>query len=382
MIQQRKRCTVVKPTEETIWEEYIENVSIHGLRYAVQKKAKPWERSVWVVLLAIAGIVILQQLYRSWKMYTHTLTNIVIEDPRYPLSEIDFPAITVCSNNNIMYSKAKALTDDSERNPPLIGSDGELVPLRNNAAGKMSGIELVLRNMEDEHFPKDRKLKGYNIMVHTPDEFPDETVSYTVQVDINKVSQISVSVSKVCADQSLYWVKIEDQKCSMYYSNLTNSQQSSLFCKSPSEGTCFRKLRQRNVQAPETERAAFPEWSLPAFMNCSCPTPCSFTSYTTENRMITMYTVSNMTLGPDHMYLDIHYKDPYAISYSRSIKYSTEDLMVTFGGMASLFLGCSLVTLVEAIYFVYRLLVTLKRRCSTVDVIQLQNNNVNYPFCP
>lgn len=38
---------------------------------------------------------------------------------------------------------------------------------------------------------------------------------------------------------------------------------------------------QRNPQAPENE-PGFPEWSIPVSMNCTCPPPCSFITYTTE----------------------------------------------------------------------------------------------------
>lgn len=32
--------------------------------------------------------------------------KIVVDEPRYPLTMIDFPAVTVCPVNKIMYSKA------------------------------------------------------------------------------------------------------------------------------------------------------------------------------------------------------------------------------------------------------------------------------------
>lgn len=42
------------------------------------------------------------------------------------------------------------------------------------------------------------------------------------------------------------------------------------------------------------------------------------------------------------------------------------NLPVTFGGMASLFLGCSLVTLIEIIYIVYKSLLMLKYKSTKV----------------
>lgn len=45
---------------------------------------------------------------------------------------------------------------------------------------------------------------------------------------------------------------------------------------------------QHNIQSPQNE-PGFPEWSIPSFMNCSCPHPCSFVGYTTEIRNFAKY---------------------------------------------------------------------------------------------
>lgn len=66
-----------------------------------------FRRLVWVMLLTAASVTILVHMYASWKTYSHSSTEIVLEDPRYPLSEIDFPAVTICSVNKVLYSKAK-----------------------------------------------------------------------------------------------------------------------------------------------------------------------------------------------------------------------------------------------------------------------------------
>ncbi|XP_050528843.1 pickpocket protein 28-like [Daktulosphaira vitifoliae] len=490
-------------------QDYSEKISIHGLRYVLKKGAKQWEKILWMTILTVAGICILNKFYQSWQLYNHSLIQIIIEDPLFPLKEIDFPAITVCMNSNAMYSKVKTLTeiysnesnskkyfensikaisimrfphfnalaplvrslkmekippeeirdimlylgptiDDmlvkcfwrgikyncsdlfrrqrseigfcysfnsktadrnsnySDRNPPLTGEDDQLIPLRTNSAGRMSGLELILRNMEYENFPGKDAMTGYNVMVHNPGEFPDETMSYKAHLDINRVSQISVSVAKVSADQSLYWINQKDRKCTMKKSSsylisddLSREGNPESFClkkcrldviykfckcipyysityEDLSE-TCgvehlnclnLINVRLRNFPPP-IEESGFPDWSLPEYMNCSCPTPCSFISYTSENRKITTFNefnIRNFSLESNHIYLDIHYKKPYVISFRRSLKYSAEELIVAFGGMASLFLGCSIMTILEVIYYTYKLLIELKKVNTIVDV--------------
>lgn len=45
------------------------------------------------------------------------------------------------------------------------------------------------------------------------------------------------------------------------------------------------------------------------------------------------------------------------------------NVLVTFGGMASLFLGCSLVTLLEIVFIIYKSLVMLKQNYSKVHPV-------------
>lgn len=55
---------------------------------------------------------------------------------------------------------------DSDTNPPMTGSKGKLIPLRNNAAGRMSGFEVILKGLVTEYFPKDKRSKGYNVSIN------------------------------------------------------------------------------------------------------------------------------------------------------------------------------------------------------------------------
>jgi len=66
-------------------------------------------RLLWAVLMAVASVTILVHLYASWNTFSYSSMQIVVDNPRYPLSKIDFPAVTICSVNKILYSKAKSL---------------------------------------------------------------------------------------------------------------------------------------------------------------------------------------------------------------------------------------------------------------------------------
>lgn len=55
---------------------------------------------------------------------------------------------------------------ESKYKPPVIGPKGKLIPLRNNAAGRITGFEVILRNLINENFPNDKRSKGYYNVSH------------------------------------------------------------------------------------------------------------------------------------------------------------------------------------------------------------------------
>ncbi|XP_025421820.1 sodium channel protein Nach-like [Sipha flava] len=301
--------------------------------------------------------------------------------------------------------------NDSEFNPPVAGPNDMLIPLRNNAAGKMTGLELILKSLITEYSPVDTRSKGFNIMVHTPEDFPDISGSYKIYSEINQSSQISVSVSHIGADESIYRLGETDRKCFLYVERSAAQVNLPLY-RSNSEDNCYSRCRlrttremcgcvpyyfdvereghdetewkccgiehiqclgkmdvlQRNTQPPKDE-PGFPEWSVPVYMNCSCPHPCSFIGYTTEMKMFPKDYMESSLFPNAYMHIDIHYKERFAISYQRFMKYTVQDLLVTFGGMASLFLGCSLVSLMEIFCVIYKSLLMLKHKYTKVDTV-------------
>lgn len=42
----------------------------------------------------------------------------------------------------------------------------KLVSLKNNAAGKITGFEFVLKSLDLEYLPKDKRIKGFNVRIH------------------------------------------------------------------------------------------------------------------------------------------------------------------------------------------------------------------------
>ncbi|XP_015371445.1 PREDICTED: pickpocket protein 19-like [Diuraphis noxia] len=499
-------------TLKSIWVDYCENGSIHGLRHIIQKNETPWKRLMWILLLIVASIAIVVLVSASWEKYSYSSMEIAVDDPHYPLTKIDFPAVTICPISKIIYSKAlklvlnkhsndsdlrtrwtnslmalsrmqfphntnlyyilkniptikiplddisdlmlklapsiedifikcfwrgvtykckdilrfqrteqgfcysfnsqtaeRSTNNESNIHPPFDGRDGILIPLRNNAAGKHTGLKLIMKNMSNEFFPTDYRRRGFNVLVHPPDGAPDVASAYKVHAVRDRITQISVSVAQVEADDSLNRLDDWNGQCYLYKTKAKNL--SSLLHKSSNEDTCFIKCRmkaiheacnctqyffklyqglgshcgiehipcliendvlQRNAKVTEDE-PGFPEWSIPFSMHCDCRPPCSFITYTTELRYEIRQFINKEPLSSRYdVFLEVNYRELYATSYRRSMRYTTQDLLVSFGGVASLFLGCSLVSILEILYIIYKSFLVLVRK--HYNKYELNNN--------
>ncbi|KAI5743302.1 hypothetical protein M8J77_016647 [Diaphorina citri] len=59
-------------------------------------------------------------------------------------------------------SKTAERNSMSTINPPFESANGTFKAMRSTSAGKLTGFEFQLKNLEDEYFPMDTRFKGYN----------------------------------------------------------------------------------------------------------------------------------------------------------------------------------------------------------------------------
>lgn len=58
---------------------------------------------------------------------------------------------------------ANSNNSDGIYDPTSAGPKRTPIPLRNNAAGKGTGLKVVMNNMSDEYFPGDKRSRGFNV---------------------------------------------------------------------------------------------------------------------------------------------------------------------------------------------------------------------------
>jgi hypothetical protein len=82
-------------------------------------------------------------------------------------------------------------------------------------------------------------------------------------------------------------------------------------------------------------------------IECSCLPECSRTDFNLELQPI----YNENEIGQKYVLVDVHYASMETIKYRTDVTFSGMDLIVGFGGIVSLFLGSSIMSLVEIIYF-------------------------------
>lgn len=92
-----------------LFDNFCKNSSLHGLHYLVNKKKTLPERFFWTILLTTAIFLLVYQVLLGLKMLRSSTVLAVVENPHYDLSAVEFPAITVCPNINVMNSKVGSL---------------------------------------------------------------------------------------------------------------------------------------------------------------------------------------------------------------------------------------------------------------------------------
>ncbi|XP_075153777.1 pickpocket protein 19-like [Haematobia irritans] len=86
-------------------------------------------------------------------------------------------------------------------------------------------------------------------------------------------------------------------------------------------------------------------------MSCNCINNCYSLQYMTYIRPT--FLPADIRGSKSYVDLDIHFRSETMMIYCTSLVFTWIDLMVAFGGIAGLFMGCSLISAVEVFYFLF-----------------------------
>jgi acid-sensing ion channel, other len=109
---------------------------------------------------------------------------------------------------------------------------------------------------------------------------------------------------------------------------------------------------------------------------CNCLPECSRIDYSVEINPI----YDEKRIDGNMVVIDVHYRSTEMMKYRTDVTFSVMDLIVGFGGIVSLFLGCSILSGAEVVYFsTIALFCHRKRSRLTRDAI-IERMKTRFPF--
>ncbi|XP_054266848.1 sodium channel protein Nach-like [Macrosteles quadrilineatus] len=272
--------------------------------------------------------------------------------------------------------------------------DTECVLRRNSAAGTTTGIEVFLR-----HFDTSQLLinwstitgeSGVKVQLHTSDEYPEAGMGVLVpakpgmKMTTTIKAYLTESLPAIrglpLGERNCYFpdetelevaVQYSQRSCLIecrlhyfhqicgcrpYYFNMLDNRipicnATQLLCIA-NHGSNLKFYRPPN----NTNMRGFAATETVSPLNCSRCLPTCHESYYDDDTDLT--TDTQQRALENYGYLDLYYKYGGAVYYQRDVTFGWIDLLVGIGGTAGLFLGISLLSVVELLFWSVKLILT------------------------
>ncbi|PSN30177.1 hypothetical protein C0J52_24179 [Blattella germanica] len=247
-----------------------------------------------------------------------------------------------------------------------------LKPYRTSTAGPWGGLKFSVKLPPDQIPPVilDHFVPGILLFVTSPYSFPKTGMELTTGNSVEVL--LSATITK--ATPQVRTLTLERRKCKYH---------------NEGQELGYPEYRQENCHAECHRDSAFqycnctpyfypnevniksnlftdifnyekPEAANPFFdddqegMSCHCPEDCNHMEYTTDLHVISLMNAN--TEPDDSVTLVVHFSQPTLMQYRTDVVFGWLDLTVSLGGIAGLFLGFSLLSGAELIYyFTFRL---------------------------
>ena len=124
-VSKKKPCNLARGLKD-----YASNSTVHGINYVFDENLSLFERFVWLVLVFGLGSVSLYLVYQSYNTWQDNQVITALKTVAKPVTEIGFPAITICGTGQHLESVEKVLRDKFEtwnklHNEKNIAKDGK-----------------------------------------------------------------------------------------------------------------------------------------------------------------------------------------------------------------------------------------------------------------
>ncbi|XP_023166385.2 sodium channel protein Nach [Drosophila hydei] len=98
--------------------ELLRNISLQGYSKLLASELTLPERLIWLLVHTTTLISMVAVLMLTWEQFIAQYFVINLKDPLYPVENVPFPAVSICSNNRISMRAATAYALELQNNDP------------------------------------------------------------------------------------------------------------------------------------------------------------------------------------------------------------------------------------------------------------------------
>nr|XP_049464936.1 pickpocket protein 28-like [Anopheles coluzzii] len=284
-----------------------------------------------------------------------------------------------------------------------ISEHESLAPLYARGAGLHAGLLLYLKQAkEDVDYMCTGFSQGYKLMIHDPGEYPQVSMR-NMRIPFGHEISIALKPQMMITSQSAADFSWEKRQCffnherHLRYFKIYNQENCELECLTNVTQAmcgCVRFSMPRSNDTKVCPLSMFhcmsdAKWivydiddpdrpvneKITAMVNrCNCLPACSSISYdveTTQSKLdLEKFLHVNHVYESDKFYITtiaIYFKETYFITSKRSELYGWVDFLANCGGLLGLFMGVSILSLLEICYFITIRPFTVRKRLGRLD---------------
>ncbi|KAH8406642.1 hypothetical protein KR222_001547 [Zaprionus bogoriensis] len=100
--------------------ELLRNISLQGYNKLLAPELTLVERLIWLLVHAATFVAMLAVLLLTWEQFIAQYFVINLKDPLYPIENVPFPAVSICSNNRISMTAVTHYARELQNNDPAV----------------------------------------------------------------------------------------------------------------------------------------------------------------------------------------------------------------------------------------------------------------------
>ncbi|XP_069682459.1 sodium channel protein Nach-like [Periplaneta americana] len=308
-----------------------------------------------------------------------------------------------CSFN---YHGNKLKNNEATESPS--GKEDPYRAYRSSACGFQMGLTVLIDNKIDEYYDTSLASYGVKVLLHDPFDYPSDSTDERV-LSAGSIMMASVYPETFQNTPAVLYVGLRQRKCQLrnerrlqnlkrysynncyaecrsnystrtcgcspfFYPNVAGQRICNL-----TDVPCLKEHRTVILEMGQefdnnSEYEAIPDKTSRNHNPCNCLPGCSQIFYRLEtsdgdvntNDLMLVNSqklFEDVKLGPQHSLLHVYFIDLVGTRYMRNMYYTWHQLLASIGGILSLFLGFSLMSVVEILYFyTIRIYCTVRRQ--------------------